>query len=170
MVPTWWQKRFWQGQSRAHRGFHRARVQQRLMHKPLLEPLEHRSLLSLVAPVVYNTGQGPQGVAVGDLRGNGRLDIVTANTSGSVSVLLGNGNGTFQPAVNYATVGTSLALGQLQPGGPLDIVTAGGSTVSVLLGNGNGTFRPAVHYTADPRANAVAVAVATSPPAASPTS
>jgi hypothetical protein len=100
-------------------------------------------------------------VAVGDLRGNGRLDIVTANqTSASVSVLLGNGDGTFQTAVNYATVGSALALGQLQPGGPLGIVTVGSfSTVSVLLGNGNGTFRPAVHYTADPRANAVAVAV-----------
>ena len=101
MVPTWWHKLFSQGQSRARRGYRRARVQQRLMHKPLLEPLEDRTLLSLVAPVVYNTGQGPQGVAVGDLRGNGRLDIVTANqTSASVSVLLGNGDGTFQPAVN----------------------------------------------------------------------
>ena len=101
MVRTWWQKLFSQGQSRAHRGIHSARVQQRLMHKPLLETLEGRTLLSLVAPVVYNTGQGPQGVAVGDLRGNGRLDIVTANqTSASVSVLLGNGDGTFQPAVN----------------------------------------------------------------------
>src|SRR6516165_12291067 len=128
MVRTWWQKLFSQGQSRAHRGFHRARVQQRLIHKPLLEPLEHRSLLSLVAPVVYNTGQGPQGVAVGDLRGNGRLDIVTANqTSASVSVLLGNGDGTFQPAVDYATggIGTQfVALGQLGSRGPLDVITA----------------------------------------------
>src|SRR6516165_9295778 len=101
MVRTWWHKLFSQAQSRAHRGYRWARVQQRLMHKPLLESLEDRTLPSLVAPVVYNTGQGPQGVAVGDLRGNGRLDIVTANqTSASVSVLLGNGDGTFQPAVN----------------------------------------------------------------------
>ena len=66
MVRTLWQKLFSQGQSRTHRGSPRARVQQRLMHRPLLEPLEGRTLLSLVAPVVYNTGQGPEGVAVGD--------------------------------------------------------------------------------------------------------
>src|SRR6516162_6633653 len=128
MVRTWWQKRFSQGPSRAHRGSPRARVQQRLMHQPLLEPLEGRALLSLVAPVVYDTGQGPQGVAVGDLRGDGRLDIVTANTSGSVSVLLGNGDGTFQPAADFATGGTGtqfVALGHLgRGGGPLDVVTA----------------------------------------------
>ena len=100
MVRTWWHKLFSQGQSRTHRGYRRARVQQRLMHKPLLESLEDRTLLSLVAPVVYNTGQGPVGIAVGDLPGNGHLDVVTANSSASVSVLLGNGDGTFQPAVN----------------------------------------------------------------------
>jgi hypothetical protein len=164
MVPTWWQKLFSQGQSRAHRGFHSARVQQRLMHKPLLEPLEHRTVLSLVAPVVYNTGQGPQGLAVGDLRGNGRLDIVTANTSASVSVLLGNGDGTFQPAANFATggIGTQfVALGQLRHGGPLDVITAnpGSATVSVLLGNGDGTFRSAVQYAVGLHERPVAVAV-----------
>src|SRR6516225_5964263 len=122
MVRTWCQKLCSQGQSRAQRGFHWARVQQRHMHKPLLEPLEDRTVLSLVAPVVYDTGQGPQGLAVGDLRGNGRLDIVTANTSGSVSVLLGNGNGTFQPSVDFATGGTGtqfVALGHLGSHGPL---------------------------------------------------
>src|SRR6516165_5758948 len=144
MVRTWWQKLFSQGQSRAHRGFHRARVQQRLIHKPLLEPLEHRSLLSLVAPVVYNTGQGPQGLAVGDLRGNGRLDIVTANGSGKVSVLLGNGDGTFQRAVSYSLGGAvprAIALGDFQGDHKLDIVTANdgpdsGGSFSFFRGNG----------------------------------
>src|SRR6516164_1740318 len=106
MIRIWWQKLRTQGQSRAHRGFHSARVRQRLMHKPVLEPLEHRTVLSLVAPVVYNLSQQPEGIAVGDLRGDGRLDVVTANLSGSVSVLLGNGDGTFQPAVNYSTGGS----------------------------------------------------------------
>jgi hypothetical protein len=143
------------------------------MHKPLLEPLEGRTLLSLVAPVVYNlTSQGPEGLAVGDLRGNGRLDIVTANNtsgsvnnSGSVSVLLGNGDGTFQPAVDFATGGTGtqfVALGHLGRGGsPLDVVTAnrGSETVSVLLGNGDGTFGPAVQYGVGARERPIAVAV-----------
>ena len=131
-----------------------------------LEYLEDRTLPSLVAPVVYNTGQGPQGLAVGDLRGNGRLDIVTANTSApsSVSVLLGNGNGTFQSAVDFATggIGTQfVALGRLGRGGPLNIITTnpGSETVSVLLGNGDGTFRPAVQYSVGLRERPIAVAV-----------
>jgi hypothetical protein len=59
-----------------------------------VEPLEGRDLPSLSAPVVYETGQQTQGLAVGDLRGNGRLDLVTADYAG-VSVFLGNGDGTF---------------------------------------------------------------------------
>jgi hypothetical protein len=161
MVRTCWYKLFSRGQSEAHGGYHWASVQQRLRHRPFLEPLEDRALPSLVAPVVYDTPQGTQGLAVGDLRGNGRLDIVTAGAS--VSVLLGNGDGTFQPAVDYATGGSSafVALGQLQSGGPLDVITANTSsdTVSVLLGNGDGTFRPAVQYTGDPKAGPIAVAV-----------
>jgi len=56
-----------------------------LRQRPLaLEPLEGRDLSSFIAPVVYDTGQGlPQGLAMGDLRGNGRFDIVTANAYGA---------------------------------------------------------------------------------------
>jgi hypothetical protein len=134
------------------------------MHKPSIESLEDRTLPSLVAPVVYNTGQGPEGLAVGDLRGNGRLDIVTANTSGSVSVLLGNGDGTFQSAVDYATGGIDtqfVALGHLGRGGPLSVITTnpGSLTVSVLLGNGDGTFQPAVQYSVGLHERPIAVAV-----------
>jgi hypothetical protein len=166
MVGTWWHKLFSQGQSSAHGGYDWARVRQPLMHKPVLESLEDRTLPSLVAPVVYNTAQGPEGLAVGDLRGNGRLDIVTANTSApsSVSVLLGNGDGTFRPAVDFATggIGTQfVALGQLGRGGTLDIITAnpGSGTVSVLLGNGDGTFKPAVQYGVGLHERPIAVAV-----------
>jgi hypothetical protein len=132
------------------------------MRKLLLETLEDRTVPSLVAPVVFDTAQGPQGLAVGDLRANGHFDIVAAGAS--VSVLLGNGDGTFQPAVNYATGGSSarfVALGQLRPGGPLDIVTVNSSsnTVSVLLGNGDGTFLPAVQYSVGTNERPISVAV-----------
>jgi hypothetical protein len=92
------------------------------------------------------------------------LDIVTANNS-SVSVLLGNGDRTFQPAVNYdiGTGGTgarSVALGRLRPGGPLDVIAANhdSGTVSVLLGRGDGTFRSGGQYSVDPDAGPIAVA------------
>jgi hypothetical protein len=118
---------------------------------------------SFQSPRTFPVGRHPTGVAVGDLRHNGKFDIVTANqNSESVSVLLGNGDGTFQPAVNYDVdvLGPdAVAVGDLRGNGRLDIVTANGSgKVSVLLGNGDGTFQRAVSYSlggAVPRAIAL---------------
>jgi hypothetical protein len=114
-----------------------------------LEALEDRCLPSFLSPVSYAVGTNPQAVVTADL-GNGKVDLITANAgSNTVSVQLGNGDGTFGPAVSYAT-GTepgAVAVGDLG-NGKLDIVTAnaGDSTVSVLLGNGDGTLKPAVSY------------------------
>jgi hypothetical protein len=101
-------------------------------------------------------GYGPVSVAVGDLRGDGNLDIVTANRDNTVSVLLGNGDGTFQPAVTYSITDgkgngytpETVTVGDLN--GHLDIVVAdvGDNRVSVLLGDGTGAFKPAVTYSA----------------------
>jgi hypothetical protein len=64
---------------------------------------------------------------------------VANQSSNTVSILLGNANGTFQQ--NFATgAGRTLAVGDFNGDGKLDIVTANASDVSVLLGNGNGTF------------------------------
>jgi hypothetical protein len=98
------------------------------------------------------TSSRPQGVALGDVNRDGRLDIITANLSTSnVGVLLGVAGG-FAPVSNYF-IGTntspvSVALGDLNNDGRLDIVTANGSgdNVGVLLGSNGGGFATASVY------------------------
>jgi hypothetical protein len=114
------------------------------------------------APAPINTGSAPNGIASGDLNGDGHLDLVTANTNDdSVSVLLGHGDGTFAPKLDYAVDHTpySVALRDLNGDGHLDLVTAnsGSDSVSVLLGHGDGTFGPRTDYAAGSGAQDVAL-------------
>jgi hypothetical protein len=134
--------------------------------KKPVESLERRtyfSPLAFSAPTRFATGEHPSGVVAADLSGNGRIDLVTSNFSdNTISVLMGNGNGTFQPALSYL-VGTSpqaLAVGDLNGDGIPDIVTAneGSNTISVLMGNGDGTFAPQVTYEVGVRPEAIAAA------------
>ena len=87
----------------------------------------------------------------GDFTGDGRTDLAVANAyDDSVSVLLGNGDGTFQPQVTYA-VGAdpdAIVAGDFNGDGRLDlaVVNRDADSVSVLLGNGDGTFQPQVTY------------------------
>src|SRR5258706_13134005 len=84
--------------------------------------------------------------------------FISGNT---VSVLMGNGDGTFQTGVDYST-GPSpncVRMGDLNNDGKLDLVTTSGSspTVWVLMGNGDGTFQTKVDYPTNP--NPVSVAI-----------
>ena len=94
---------------------------------------------------------GPSAIVSGDFNGDGRTDLAVANSSDDdVSVLLGNGDGTFQPQVTYA-VGSepdALVTGDFTGDGRTDlaVANAGSNDVSVLLGNGDGTFQPQVTY------------------------
>ena len=96
-------------------------------------------------------GSGPYSVAVGDVNGDGLPDIVTVNRlSDNVSVLLADGHGSFAPRLVSNLGGgsgaISVALGDVNGDGNLDIVTADQSSdeVSVLLGDGVGNFAPSV--------------------------
>jgi hypothetical protein len=100
----------------------------------------------------YTTAAGPRAVAVKDLNGDGKIDIVTSNfASNNISVLLNRGNGTFGVKTDYTT-GTApykVALGDMNGDGATDIATANysGPSVSVFLNNGSGAFAAKVDYT-----------------------
>ena len=122
--------------------------------------------LNFATPVRYSPGgNGPNSLAIGDVNGDGKLDIVAAdwcinNTvpcpSGAVAVLLGNGDGTFGAPTTYSSGGvyaTDVAIGDLNGDGKPDIVVVNcgnaannhcigaGGNVGILFGIGDGTFQ-----------------------------
>ena len=94
---------------------------------------------------------GAIAIAVADVNGDGKPDILVggaANNSAAIGVLLGNGDGTFQPAQTY-NIGSgtirSIAVADVNGDGMPDLIVAQGDVV-VLLGNGDGTFQSPQSY------------------------
>jgi sugar lactone lactonase YvrE len=95
----------------------------------------------------------PNFAAIADLNGDGKPDIAfTSYGSSNVFVMLGNGDGTFQSAVNFPVPVSagSVTIADLNTDGILDLAVTNSNFTSVLLGNGDGTFQTAVNYGANP--------------------
>ncbi len=118
-------------------------------------------------------GSEPSAVVVADFNADGYPDLAVANEGEStVSILLGNGDGTFQetagtyvvsadPLVElYGPNPASIVAADFNGDGFIDVATAnfGDSSVSVLLGNGDGTLRSAFQYTVGSTPNGLAAA------------
>ena len=126
------------------------------------EITQSTSFAALGNPVPFAVGSGPASVATGEFNGDDKLDLAVANGfSNNVSILLGNGDGTFQPAAAYSAGSSpsAVAVGDFNADGKLDLAIAnnGSNDVTVLLGNGDGTFQPGVAYSAGSNPSAVAV-------------
>ncbi len=109
-----------------------------------------------------DVNQGRVDCALGGLDGDQVSDVEVANYwHNNVSVLLGNGDGTFADAVQYTAGGWPycVAIGDLNGDEVPDLAVANSTTdnVSVLLGLGDGTFAAAVNYLAGDRPNSVAI-------------
>ncbi len=123
--------------------------------------LKNQSAVNLLSSKTSDTGTYADGaldsIAVGDLNGDGIPDLVVPNFAGnSLTILLGNGDGTFTPTTASVVMDQGphdVAVGDFNEDGILDlaVVTQLGS-MRVLLGNGDGTFRESeqIWYLADP--------------------
>jgi FG-GAP-like repeat len=105
---------------------------------------------------LFGAASGSQFMATGDFNHDGLLDVATSDGNNTLSILLGNGDGTFQPAVSYTVPQPkSMAVADFNGDGKLDLAVWSSFSTVVLLGNGDGTFKAPI--AASPQGGAQAV-------------
>jgi hypothetical protein len=111
---------------------------------------------TFLTPATQATDLPPIGLIAADLNKDGIPDLVSMNTSGlasSITILLGKGDGTYQPGVNLALPGNATRFGvvdDLDGDGNLDLLVSSDNptfSFSIFLGKGDGTFKPAQTFT-----------------------
>ena len=102
----------------------------------------------------FQVGSALTTVTNADFNGDGKQDLAAQNFgTDNVSVLLGNGDGTFKAKQDFAvgTNPTSVTSADFDGDGDADLAVSNSASnnVSVLLGNGDGTFGAAQNFPAD---------------------
>ena len=114
--------------------------------------LSAASAPTFAEPASYPTGVHPESVAIGDLNGDGKPELASANREGrTVSVLANTGGGRFLAKLDYAAgfEPASVAIGDLNGDGKADLAAAVScctNTVAVFLNRGDGSFQPKLDY------------------------
>ena len=111
---------------------------------------------SFIARHDFATPSRESSVAVADLNGDGIPDMVSVGFQ-SVSVFLGNGDGTFQAASNISLSGRFVAIGDFNADGIPDLAVASANSVFILLGNGDGSFQSPMQFDTGNRPGFIAV-------------
>jgi FG-GAP-like repeat/Bacterial Ig-like domain (group 3) len=114
------------------------------------------------SPAMYTTDANPTSIALGDFNRDGKLDIVTGNsTANDVSFFAGAGDGSFASAANSFALNfpVGIAAGDVNGDGIPDLVTVAPNfnQVAILLGKGDGTFQPRSVFTTGVQPWAVAL-------------
>jgi hypothetical protein len=112
--------------------------------------LLNRGRGSFGAPRAYRTGWDASAVAIGDLNGDGKLDLATANGD-DISVLINRGDSRFPKSVQYGSREPyDIAIGDLNGDGKADLVTANAkpsvNSISVYINRGDGRFQGRIDY------------------------